>query len=121
MPFLTQHDLSATLRARAEKEHRAQLRHALLNQGLSAEQRRDIQRRLAQIGQPRVYDADAPAVPGAVVLPPPVIEVKVEASEPLEHAAIQKMKKPELIELATKHGVSTQGNRAEIIKRLLAL
>lgn len=116
MPFITQRDLSAALRARSEKDHRTQLRAALLNPGLTAEQRRDIQLRLSQIGQPKVYDAAAPAVPGAIELPKPT----VEPAKPLNPADIQGMKKADLQALATQRGVSDEGTRAEIIKRLLS-
>lgn len=113
MPFITQRDLSAALRARSEKDHRAQLRAALLNPGITAEQRRDIQLRLSQIGQPKVYDAAAPAVPGAIELPKPTVE-------PLNPAEIQGMKKADLQALATQRGLPSEGTRAEIIKRLLS-
>ena len=125
MPFITQRDLSAALRARSEKDHRAQLRAALLNPGLSAEQRQDIQLRLSQIGQPKVYDAAAPAVPGAIRFSPPEEERTLKqlpkpTVEPVDPAEIQGMKKADLQALATQRGLPSEGTRAEIIKRLLS-
>lgn len=70
MPFLTQRDLNPEVLAQSAKNYRSQLRAALLNPGLSAEQRRDIKVRLGQVGQPRVYDAASPPLPGAIALPP---------------------------------------------------
>ena len=115
MPFLSQRDLSLAVRARSEKDHRNQLRAALLNPGLTADQRREIQLRLSQVGQPRVYDAATPPVPGAIQLP------KTTVVEPgLDPATLQGMKKADLQALATRRDIPTSGTKAEIIARLLA-
>ncbi len=82
MPFITQQELGPSLRSKSEKNYRSQLRAALLNPGLSAEQRRSIQGRLGQVGQPRMYDAASPPLPGAIELASaPVVSGKATLPE----------------------------------------
>ena len=122
MPFISQRQIGLNLRSKAEKDYKAQLRSALLNPTLSAEQRLDIRARLARVGQPRVYDASSPPLPGAIQLPSqPVVAMKIPALPELDHAALQGMKKTDLQELAGQRGVPTTGTRANIIQRLLAV
>lgn len=71
MPFISQSQIPTDLRTQAERDYRKQLRAALLTPGLPAEQRRDIQARLAGVGQSRVYDRNSPPLPGAIELPAP--------------------------------------------------
>lgn len=113
MPFLTQRDLATNLRSKAEKDYKAQLRAALSAPGLSAEQRRDIQFRLSQVGQPKVYDANSTPLPGAIQLP------KTPVPLGLDPALLQDMKKADLQTLAEQHGFPTTGTRAVLIQRLL--
>lgn len=112
MPFLTQRDLGSALRTKAEKDYKAQLRAALLNPGLNADQRREIQLRLSQVGQPKVYDSKAPPVPGAIELPKP--------KPRLIPAEVQGMKKADLQALARQRDLPETGTRAELIERLLS-
>jgi len=116
MPFITQRDLALAQRAQAEKDYKSKLRAALLMPGLTAEQQRDIQIRLGQVGQPKVYDAKSPPPPGAIQLP------KAESLPPpgLDLATLQGMKKAELQTLAENRGVPVQGSKSELIQRLLS-
>jgi len=115
MPFITQRDLALAQRAQAEKDYKSKLRAALLQPGLTAEQRRDIQIKLGQVGQPKVYDAKSPPPPGAIQLP------KAEPPPPgLDLATLQGMKKAELQTLAENRGVPVQGSKSELIQRLLS-
>lgn len=115
MPFLSQRDIASSLRSKAEKDYKAQLRVALQNPGLTAEQRRDIQAKLARVGQPRVYDGHSPPSPGAIELPKPVTLPEV-----LTSAVLQGMKKTDLQVLAEQRGLPTTGTRTDLIRRLLA-
>lgn len=119
MPFLTQRDLSSALRAQAEKTYRDQLRAALQNPALTAEQRRDLRARLTQVGQPKVYDASLPPLPGAIELPPPPPIVETPALPDLDIRVVQGMKKGELQQLAVQRGLDSTGTRADLIKRLV--
>ena len=71
MPFISQSQIASPLRAQSEREYKTQLRAALLIPNLTAEQRREIQARLSRVGQVRVYDKDAPPIPGAITFPIP--------------------------------------------------
>lgn len=117
MPFLSQRQIAESLRTKAEKDYKAQLRSALLNPALSAEQRRDLQARLSRVGQPRVYDADSPPVPGAIQLPPASAPSRPPSFDP---DLLRRMKKGDLLKLAEEHGVPTTGTRADLIERLLS-
>jgi hypothetical protein len=98
---------------RAEKDYKTQLRAALSQPGLSAEQRREIQLRLGQIGQPKVYDAKSPPLPGAIPLPVvPESQVEVTVDQ------IQMMKKADLQDLAKQRGLPSTGTRSDLILRL---
>ena len=110
MPFIAQRQLAEALRSKAEADYRKQLRASLSTPGLPAEQRREIQRLLGMVGQPKVYDAGSPPLPGAIVLPP--------SMDPL---SLKGMKKGELVALAKRAGVPTKGTKADLIDRLLAL
>jgi hypothetical protein len=95
-----------------------QLRAALQNPALSAEQRRDLQARLALVGQPKVYAADSPPVPGAIQLPPPLVEQAVSLPV-LDRKTVQGLTKAELQQLAIQRGLDSTGTRADLIKRLI--
>jgi len=66
MPILSRHGIDPDIRGPYERQYKAQLRQALSNPGLTAEQRGRIKAELDQVGKPRVYDADSPPVPGAI-------------------------------------------------------
>jgi len=70
MPFISRDQIPAHLRAKAEKDHKTQLRQALLNPANTAEQKDFIRRGLASVGKPKVYSADSPVKPGAIRLDP---------------------------------------------------
>jgi len=120
MPFISQRELGLNLRSKSEKDYRAQLRAALLNPGLSAEQRRDIQVRLAQVGQPRMYDASSPPLPGAIELAPaPVVSGKAVLPEAiLAPESLQGMSKADLQALARRRGLPSSGTRTDLMERL---
>ncbi len=66
MPFIRRQDIDPEMRALHDKKAKSRLREALLNPGLSAEQRRSIREELAMLGPARIYDAGRPARPGAI-------------------------------------------------------
>lgn len=66
MPFLSKDQIDPHLRKKHEDALRERLRQSLLNPGLTAEQRLAIRQQLESIGQPKVYDANSPALPGAI-------------------------------------------------------
>tara|TARA_Y100000310_G_scaffold345479_2_gene465472 strand:- start:4448 stop:4669 length:222 start_codon:yes stop_codon:yes gene_type:complete len=69
MPFIRRQDIDPDIRAVHDKKAKSRLREALLNPGLSSEQRLSIQQELALLGPARIYDAERPARPGAVSFP----------------------------------------------------
>jgi hypothetical protein len=66
MPFIRRPDIDPEIRAIHDKKTKANLRAALLNPGLSAEQSARIRQELAMLGPARIYDADRPHRPGAI-------------------------------------------------------
>lgn len=66
MPFIRRENVPQPLRHKFEAAHKARLRQALLDPGLSAGQRAAIKRELDQIGKPKIYSADAVPKAGAV-------------------------------------------------------
>lgn len=60
MPFIRREDVDPQVRAPFDKKMKADLRAALLNPGLSPEQRRLIKEELALLGPNRLYDAERP-------------------------------------------------------------
>ncbi len=112
MPFLTRRDVAVSTRTVAEKKYRDQLRRALSNPGLTAEQKHELRRRLDQIGKSRVYDAASPPPAGAIQFTPP---------EPvLTEAGLRGLKKAALVALARERGLSTSGSKAALVARLLS-
>jgi len=65
MPFVSREDIDLDVRAKYDKRYKAQLREALHNPGLTAEQRKHLQAQIRQVGQPKVYSADSAPKPGA--------------------------------------------------------
>jgi hypothetical protein len=112
MPFVSRRDLALSAQKAADRKHREQLRQALSTPGLTLEQRRDLERRLGQVGQPRVYDAASPPPPGAIKLPAP-------APKHTEEELMGK-KKTELVALATEEGLPSTGTKAQLVERLLS-
>jgi len=110
MPFLNRRDIALKTRTQAEKDYRMQLRSALSTPGLPASQRAEINRRLKNVGQPRVYDADSPPPPGAIEFTTP--EVATEAS-------LKGLTKAALVALAGGRGLPTSGTKAILVERLL--
>ena len=66
MPFITRNQMDVTTRAASNAARKAQLRQALLDPALTEARHQQIREELANLGQPRVYSADAPPKPGAV-------------------------------------------------------
>lgn len=69
MPFIKRQDINPTLLKRFEGAHKARLRQALLDPGLTSAQRESIKEQLDQIGKPKVYKAGMAPKPGAVAFP----------------------------------------------------
>jgi hypothetical protein len=66
MPFIRRVNVDPELRAPHDQKYKTELRQALLNPGLSAEQRTRIREELAMAGMSRIYSADRPPRPGAI-------------------------------------------------------
>lgn len=66
MPFIKREDIDPKIRAPYEGRHKASLRAALHNPGLTAEQRQHLLDQIRAIGQPKVYDPISPAKLGAI-------------------------------------------------------
>jgi len=66
MPFIRRHEIDPALRHKFEGAHKARLRQALLDPGLSASQRVAIKQELDQVGKPKIYSADSAPRAGSV-------------------------------------------------------
>ena len=66
MPVISRQNLEPSIKAEYDQKYKAQLRKALLNPGLTADQRTQIRLELALVGLPRVYSVDRPPRPGAI-------------------------------------------------------
>ena len=67
MPFLSRQDIDPKLLEASARKAKKQLRAALLNPALTAEQRQRIREEIALVGLGgRVYDAERPPRPGAI-------------------------------------------------------
>lgn len=108
MPFLSRDLIDPALRAKYEGKYKAQLKTALHTPGLTAAQRDHLRSQIRGVGQAKVYTEDSQPKAGALSFPtyPPASEVR-------------KMKKSELIQLANDIGLSTEGNKPDITKRIL--
>lgn len=124
MPFIRRNDVSPGLRQKFESTHRVQLRQAMLNPGLSDEQRKMIKARLDAVGQDPVYRSDSPVKPGAIAFPAQNLRSvdgsqEGQASPDMEDLA--QMKKADLVVRAQQLGLPTQGTKTELMARILAL
>lgn len=66
MPFLTKTQLSLEIVRQGEQDLRDRLRRILDDPTLPADRRKKVREVLAQISEPRVYNADSPPKPGAI-------------------------------------------------------
>ena len=66
MPFIRREDIDPKIRAPYEGRHKASLRAALHDPGLTAEGRKHLLDQIRAIGQPKVYHANSPAKLGAI-------------------------------------------------------
>jgi len=117
MPFINRRQIALATRQKADRKYRDQLRRALQNPALTAEQRKDLRSRLERVGQVRVYDAASPPLPGAIELPSsgPVQQV---ARSRYSSEELVEMRKATLVALAQEAGVPHIGTKAAIIERL---
>jgi hypothetical protein len=111
MPFVRRRDAALEARQVAEKKYRGQLRQALSNPGLSAEQRKLLRHKLEMVGKPRVYDAKSPPPPEAIELPTPTPE--------FTKAGLMGKRKAALQALARRRGLPFTGTKAALVERLL--
>ena len=121
MPVISRRDIALATRRAADQKYRKQLKAALQNPSLSAEQRQDLRERLQRIGKERVYDADSAPPPGAIELPH---SAPISTSTPAPRYSPEElsgMKKADMIQLAKDHGVSSSGTKATIIERLASV
>lgn len=68
MPFIRRDNISVEIRGKYEAKHRQELRQALLSPMLTAEQRKDIQRKISELGNSKTYDPTTPPKPGAITV-----------------------------------------------------
>ena len=110
MPFLSRDSIDPAIRAQHEGQYKAQLKAALHTPGLSAAQREHLREQIRSVGQAKVYLADSPPKAGAMSFPtyPPASKVR-------------QMKKSELIWLANEIGLSVEGNKPDLLKRILTV
>lgn len=66
MKHVSQQMISVEVRRPYLRKHRRRLQKALSSPGLSADQRRVLERDLRNVGDPKVYDADDPPRSGAL-------------------------------------------------------
>jgi len=108
MPFIRRQDVDPVVRQRFEETHKASLRAALLNPTLTEEQRNGIKTQLDTVGRPKVYRADSPPRPGAIAFPPRMTREQLEG-----------LKRPDLVALATRLNLPSQGRKVDLVERLL--
>ena len=119
MPHLVrQQDIPLTLRSKNLARYRTQLRAALANPALTAEQRQHIKQRLATVGLPKVYRADSPPPPGAIdpntgLQPEPVL---------LSGSALNRLTKTDVFSLGRNEGapLSLSMTKTKMIEAILA-
>ena len=66
MPFISRDQIDPAVKARYEGRYKSQLKEALLNPGLTAQQRIYLREQIRAIGQPKTYQSESPSKPGAV-------------------------------------------------------
>jgi len=115
--FLSQTDVPLELREQHLARYRSQLRSAMLNPGLSEDQRQNLKRRLLELGKPKTYRADSPPPPGAIDPgtgePSPIL---------LSRSALQRLPKSDLLTVARGEGalVTPDMTKARIVETILA-
>jgi len=109
VPFIRRHEIKSSVRKPHEGAYKGQLRQALTNPGLSAEQRERIKSQLAEVGQAKVYRVDTPPKPGAISFEEPLPPRKI----------LETLKRVDLLVIARKLKIPTNGSKAEIVERLL--
>jgi len=62
MPFISREQIDPKIRAKYERKYKAQLKEALLNPGLTDEQKAYLRDQIRSIGQPKVYQAGSSSV-----------------------------------------------------------
>jgi hypothetical protein len=118
VPFLGRHQIDPKVRAKHEEHHRAKLKEALLNPHLTEEQRDSIQRQLTPSTPPSLAAARAQYVPAPPPVEKPLTQETSEDNSLPPSADLTKLKKKELIALAEKLGLPTNGDRIQLIQRL---
>jgi len=111
MPFIRRDQISSEVRKPYEGTYKTQLRQALTNPGLTAEQRKCIKDQLAEVGKPKVYRADTPPKPGAISFQEPLPPRKI----------LESLKRADLLVIAKRLRIPTDGNKAQVIDRLLSV
>lgn len=110
MPFVHRNQVPLDVRRHHESAFKGQLRQALGNPGLTAEQRQRVKDQLAEVGkQDKTYRAETPPKPGAISFldPLPTRDVLVELT------------RVELLAVAKRLDVPTNGTKVQIIDRLM--
>ena len=109
MPFICRDKINPAVRKPYEGAYKGQLRQALTNPGLTAEQRKRIKDQLAEVGQPKVYRVDTPPKPGAISFEEPLPPRKI----------LETLMRVDLLVIARKLQIPTNGTKAAIIERLV--
>jgi len=66
MPFVRRIEVDPKTLKKFERRTKAELRQALHNPALTAEQKEEIRRRIKQVSRPKVYSKDSPPPAGAI-------------------------------------------------------
>ena len=110
MPFIQSIAISSELRKQHESAYKAQLRQALTNPGLSAEQYKRIKDQIVEIGKSKVYRVDSPPKPGAISFQDPLPPRDV----------LESLKRDVLLTIARRLRVPTDGTRTQLVDRILS-
>lgn len=98
-----------------EARYRRQLREALLNPALSAEQRADVKARLARVGRSRVYRSDSPPPPGAIDPGTPNVAPPASVGRYPSEAALLRLTKPDLLGVGMGEGAEVSASQTKAV------
>lgn len=111
MPFISRSQIEKEIRKPHDVAYRSQLRQSLGNPGLSAEQRQRIKDQLNGVGKPKDYQANTSPRPGAISFD----------DKPLSpRKALEKLTRADLLIIARKLSLPTNGRKAQIVDRILS-
>lgn len=109
MAILSREDIPEAIRKPYEAKHKRHLREALLAPGLTEPQRNHLRSQIKAVGSKKVYAADSPPKLGAFRAALPRTDT------------VRRMKKSELVELADRLKLDSEGTKPELLDRILAV